>query len=111
MTFVSIIDYLIGHPAFCEAVDSYNRGNEKPLKNILIDLQIHSYQKTAQCASKTYGLNKWQNSADIKVILRELPPPDNLDYTLPIPLQKPKPVSKKRNPSRSIFGLQMNLFI
>lgn len=112
MTFSSLTDYLIEHPAFLEAVDAYNNGNDKPIKNILMDIQIHSYQQTASLASKIYGLNKWQNSADIKALIRETPPPP-LDFQLPIPKQiiKVNKIVKAKTRLKIMIQNQLSLFM
>lgn len=111
MTFSCLTDYLLDHPAFIDAIESYNHGDYKPLKNILMDVQIHSYQKTADLASKIFGLNKWQNSSDLKILIRETPPPP-LDFRLPIPknIIKVNKIVKNKSRLKVMIKNQLDLF-
>ncbi len=82
------VDYIMEHPYLKDAIESYNKGNEKDLRHILNEIQTHVWLKTALCASRIYGNNKWCNAGEIRLLLREMPPPENLDFRLPIPLPK-----------------------
>lgn len=80
--------YALRHPAFKQAVKNYQDGSDEDLEYILCILQKETADKTREAALRTYTQWKNLNTCDIKIELRRMEIPDNLDVRMPI--VKPK---------------------
>lgn len=79
------VEYVMGHPFTKSAIEEYVQGDPSKLETLLFEIHFHVFDKTALLCSKTYGLNKWNNSGVIKEFIRNVEPPTNLSISLPIP--------------------------
>lgn len=82
--------YIIEHPYTKMAVEMYNNGDSSMLEQLIFEIQFHTFDKTAINCSKTYGLNKWNNTVVIKDLIRNVEPPNNLSISLSIPKKSSK---------------------
>jgi len=116
MTIKQQTDFVITHPAFADAVNSFNNGDGKKIADILFDLQLHCIDVQIRNSAKEYGSRKRMNSSDIKEGLLSMRQPDNLNVYLPIPLPQPecKVVNLithiKRKVAKYFNPLQLSLF-
>ena len=78
-------EYVMSHPYTKKAIEEYNKGNTKMLEQLIFEIHFHTFDKTALLCSKTYGLNKWNNTCAIKDMIRNVEPPNNLSISLSIP--------------------------
>lgn len=84
MTIATNIENMMQHPYFKEAVQRFSVGDHKDLKIFLTDLNTYLYQVTCANNAIAYRKNKNYSPTEIYTSIRNMPPPDNLDFRLPI---------------------------
>lgn len=82
MTIGSTIENMMIHPYFKDAIKQYNEGNTNDLKFLLIDLSTHVYQQTSSLNAVTYRQNKRYSPTEIYQAIKDMPPPENLNFWL-----------------------------
>lgn len=85
MTIKQNCEYIMSHPYTKKAIEAYNNGDTSKLEQLIFEIHFHTFDKTALLCSKTYGLNKWNNTCVIKELIRNVEPPNNLSISLQIP--------------------------
>lgn len=83
MTIQKTVDYVLNQPFTKQALDRYHKGDDKDLRHLLSELQIHSWQIVSANACRVYGQNKRRKSNEIMQEIKEMPPPENLSILLP----------------------------
>lgn len=83
MNITQTIDYILIHPFTIEALNKYHLGDDKDLRFLLSELQIHNWLTVSKNCSNVYRQNKRLNSPIIFDAIKDIAPPSNLDLRLP----------------------------
>jgi hypothetical protein len=84
MTIASNIENMMQHPYFKDAVQRFADGDPKDLKIFLTDLNTYLYQTTCHNNALEYRKNKNYSPTEIYTNIKNMEPPTNLDFRLPI---------------------------
>ncbi|MCW3111393.1 MAG: hypothetical protein JWQ09_5899 [Segetibacter sp.] len=84
MTIATNIENMMQHPYFKDAVQRFADGDQKDLKIFLTDLNTYVYQITSANNAVAYRTNKNYSPTEIYASIRNMEPPTNLDFRLPI---------------------------